>query len=245
MGLGDWIMATTQARQLHEATGKQVAVMDLRGKVQWSPVFENNPRITRFPQGAATLLNAPGARPYIAGKTADRWIWRRWNIEPGNLYLLRDELAWAAPFAGKILIEPNTKVAGGNKAWPFERWQKLVDRNPGHYIQVGSLESKRLDGVEFKETAFRQALAILMSSKGFAGAEGALHHAAAAMGTPSVVLWSEFISPDFTGYKNQTNIRHASGWCGNRQTCAGCTEAMRAISIDEVHAAITETIGWQ
>ncbi len=242
MGLGDWIMATAQVRQLHQATGKQVVVMDLRGRAQWSPVFEYNPIITRETRGAATLLNASGVRPYISGKTAERWVWRHWNIEPGSLYLHRDELAKAAPFAGKVLIEPNTKVVGGNKAWPFERWQQLVDRDPGRYIQVGSLESKRLRGVEFKETAFREALAILTSSIGFVGGEGALHHAAAALSIPSVVLWSEFISPEFTGYQNQRNIRHATGWCGNRQACAGCKAAMLAITVDEVHAALHQEV---
>lgn len=238
MGLGDWIMATAQARQLHQVTGKRVVVVDLRSRPQWSPVFEHNPIITRDVRGSATLLNASGVRPYIAGKSTERWVWRHWNIEPGSLYLTSDELARAASFAGKILVEPNTKVAGGNKAWPFERWQQLVDRDPGCYIQVGSAESRRLRGVAFTETSFREALAILASSIGFVGGEGALHHAAAALSLPSVVLWSEFISPEFTGYPSQHNIRHATGWCGRRQTCAGCKASMLAISVDEVYEVL-------
>ncbi len=238
MGLGDWIMATAQVRQLHQATGKLVVVLDLRNKVQWSPVFDNNPLVSRKIYGAAQLINAPGCRPYIAGKTHDKWVWRHWKIEPGNLYLTPQELAFAAPFAGKVLVEPNTKVVGGNKAWPFERWQALVDRDPNRYIQVGSPEARKLRGVEFCETDFRQALAVLMSSIGFVGCEGALHHAAAAMHIPSVVLWSEFISPEFTGYETQANIRHANGWCGARITCEGCRQSMLAITVDEVYEAM-------
>lgn len=242
MGLGDWIMATAQARQLHVATQSPVVVLDLRGKVQWSPVFDYNPILSKKVYGAAQLLNAPGCRPYIAGKTHDRWIWRHWNIEPGNIYLTPEELAFAAPYAGKVLIEPNTKVVGGNKAWPFDRWQALVDRNPKRYLQVGSPEARKLRGVEFCETGFRQALAVLMSSIGFVGCEGALHHAAAAMKIPSVVLWSEFISPEFTGYSSQHNIRHAERWCGSRIACQGCRDSMLAISVDEVHEALEKEI---
>lgn len=244
MGLGDWIMATAQARQLHEVTNRQVVVFDLKGKPQWSPVFDYNPILTRSPFNAASLLNAPGARPYIAGKTNEKWIWRKWKIEPGNLYFVQSELTQANPYAGKILVEPNTKVAGGNKAWLFERWQELVDRNPGHYLQVGSVDSRKLAGVQFVETSFRHALAILSVSAGFVGTEGALHHAAAALGKPAVVLWSEFISPEFTGYVSQHNIRHAKGWCGNRQACARCRASMLLISVDEVHEAAGKAIGW-
>jgi len=59
-------------------------------------------------------------------------------------------------------------------------------------------------------------------------------HGAAAVGTPAVILWSEFISPDITGYSNMRNIRHAGKACGNRFNCAGCRKAMDAITVSEV-----------
>jgi ADP-heptose:LPS heptosyltransferase len=67
-------------------------------------------------------------------------------------------------------------------------------------------------------------------------------HAAAAVGTPSVILWSEFISPEITGYETMTNIRHAGKPCGNRMRCAGCRKSMEAITVEEVVAALEKLL---
>lgn len=238
MGLGDWVMCTGQVRRINESTGQRVHVVSPSGKSQWSPVFENNPRIApKDEEGCAVLVNAGGARPYIKAKGAERWIWKAWDIAPGELFLSDAERDFAAPFTGRILIEPNTKQADGNKAWAWERWLELT-RQPDLYIQTGVAQSRRLPGVQFVETTFRQACAVLAVSRGFVGTEGALHHAAAALGVPAVVLWSEFIDPRFTGYATQTNLRHADRWCGSRLPCAGCKASMEAITVEEVRNAM-------
>lgn len=235
MGAGDWIMATAQAKQLHESNGKLVVVVGRGGLVQWNEVFENNPRIVR--QGSRNvnrLINAGGMRPYIAAKSTTHWTWRAWNIAPGELYLSHAERAFAKPHAGRILIEPHTKVEGSNKAWIATRWQELVDRG-GEFVQVGPAGTEVLRGVHFVETKnFRQACAVLAVSRAFVGCEGGLHHAAAALGVPAVVLFSEFISPAITGYPTHRNLRHAGHACGSRLPCAGCRESMEKITVDEV-----------
>lgn len=232
-------MATAQVKALNEATKKRVIVLDLRGRPRWSEVFENNPRIVMSCRpDVERLVNAGGARPYIAGKTLKQWTWKPWERLPGEIWLSEAERAFALPFAGRILVEPNTKEPNGNKAWPFDRWQSLVNRKPDHFIQVGAPNTRALSGVLCVETTFRQALAILAVSKAFVGTEGALHHAAAALSVPAVVLWSEFIAPEFTGYEGQVNIRHATKWCGSRMPCPGCRASMDAIQVDEVASAL-------
>lgn len=235
MGLGDWLIATAQAKRLHEANGRPVLVVGITGKPQWSDVFINNPRIIRTPtRNCQRLVNAGGMRPYIAGKSPTHWVWRKWSVSPGELFLTRAEIEFAQPHAGYVLIEPNTKFEASNKEWPFDRWQALVDRG-GKYIQVGTANSKRLRGVCFVETAnFRLACAVLAVSRAFVGSEGGLHHAAAALGVPAVVLFSEFIGPEITGYPMHKNIRHAGRMCGARLPCAGCKASMEAISVEEV-----------
>jgi hypothetical protein len=56
------------------------------------------------------------------------------------------------------------------------------------------------------------------------------------------VLFSEFISPDVTGYGTQINIRHAGEPCGSRVPCAGCAASMMAIDVDEVAHGLRRAI---
>lgn len=215
--------------------GHQVIVVDRAGRVQWHEVFENNPKISPVQyRGVQRLINAGGVRPYIASKTAHNWVWKRWNTAPGELFFSESEKDFAARHAGMILIEPHTKVAASNKAWIWERWQQLVDRG-GDFVQVGPPGTHPLRGVKFVETSnFRLGCAVLARSRAFVGPEGGLHHAAAAVGTPAVVLFSEFIAPDITGYPQHRNLHHAGGSCGSRQPCSGCRESMAKITVDEV-----------
>lgn len=251
MGLGDWIMATAQVRTLNERSGKRVAVVDRMGRMRWSEAFENNPRIaapgTVSPADTVNvvrLVNAGGARPYIRLKTDRTWYWQTWDIQPGELYLTHDEYALGSVLAsGAVVVEPNTKHDVSNKAWPFGRWQDLVYLLPDlHWIQIGAPNARRLAGVRFIPTTIRQAFGIIAAARLFVGTEGALHHAAAALGTRAVVLWSEFISPAYTGYVTQRNIRKTSAVCGSRYPCAACRASMDAIDVAEVAQAVKEEL---
>lgn len=244
MGAGDAIMATAQAKRLHANTGKLVVVVGRGGVPVWSEVFENNPKIARaHGRHTARLQNASGMRPYIVAKTPTKWIWKRWAIEPGELYLSAAEKAFSAPYAGKILVEPSTKVPGSNKAWVWERWQQVVDAG-GDFIQVGRADAHRLRGVQFVETpTFRYACAVLAVSRAFVGSEGGLGHAAAALGVPAVVLFSAFISPLVTGYAAHRNIYKGPAGvlgCGSRISCDCCRASMEAITVEDVRSAIKE-----
>lgn len=247
VGLGDWIMATAQVREVNERTGKRVMVVDRMGRIRWSDAFDNNPRVVApgdvTPGNSfefARLLNAGGSRPYIRDKTETHWFWKQWDIKPGELHLSAEEKAFGDCYAkGKVIIEPNTKVQDGNKAWAFDKWQQVVSALPATpWVQIGPPNARRLQGVPFVETTVRQAFGMICAARLLVTTEGALHHAAAALGTPAIVLWSEFISPVFTGYSSQINIRKAAGVCGARKPCASCRSSMEAITVEEIVDAI-------
>lgn len=244
MGVGDWIMATSQIRAINERTGRLVVVVDLRGRIRWAEgVFNNNPRIASMQtRRTARLCNAGGSRPYIHAKTPTRWIWKLWDIAPGELFFDPDERRRIADTkSDAVLIEPHTKVPGSNKAWLWERWQAVASSGVARFVQIGPPGTRALDGVQFIETrTFREALLVMAACRGYVGTEGGLHHAAAALNVPAVVLWSHFIAPQFTGYASQTNIRHSDTYCGLRVPCMECHASMEAITTTEVIEAIAE-----
>lgn len=246
MGMGDEIIASAQAKALNIRTGKLVVIADRRGRPRTHEVWYCNPRITLQPKNTnyVTLINGPHARPYIQAKGSTHFVWRIWDRLVGEIYLTKEESAFGERYAGKTLIEPNVKAgSSGNKSWLWDRWQQVVDKAGREFIQVGLPGTRVLRGVEHAVTkTFREACAVLYFSRGFVGTEGGLHHAAAAFDVPAVVLWSEFISPDITGYDTQHNIRHAGKACGSRIPCVGCQIAMSAISVDEVVTAIQEKL---
>ena len=249
MGAGDWLMAAGEARALHEKTGKPVAIVDARGRAQWVDLWNGIPYILpRVVPGCATVLSGSGMRPYIAMKTTGRWRWKPYQPKPAEVRFTLDEQMLAAKQAGRVMIEPNVKNIGHtNKAWFWSSWQALVDSMPEtQFVQClqGGTQALAGDNVHHVLTlTFRDAMAVLSRSVALVTTEGGLMHAAAAVGTPAVVLWSEFISPDVTGYKMHTNLRHAGNPCGMRVNCPSCRRSMAAITVDEVRnalAAITQ-----
>lgn len=232
-------MASGQVAAMYEKDPMPVLVVNRYGHAQYNEIFLNNPKIIKRSQAGVRfqkLLNGPGARPYIRAKTERNWYFQRFNLRPGELYLDTFELNFGAKHAGRVLVEPNTKGTNeGNKDWGFERWQRFVDFQPDLFLQVGPAGSRRLDGVMYVETPnFRLAAAVLAHSRAFVGTEGGLHHAAAALGRPAVVVFGGFVSPDITGYPTHTNIFTGEYACGSRFACSHCREAMAKITPEQV-----------
>lgn len=246
MGIGDALMASGEARKLHKSNSLPVLIVDRIGRPQWSEVWEGVPYIVRRPGGKAVtrMLNAPGHRPYIAGKTANNWTWRPYKPIPAEIVFTAAEKAFAEPYRGMVMIEPNVKANGhDNKAWIADRWLEL-SRTRTDFVQCVSTPDQALPSHVLKviTPTFRLACAVLSVAKAYIGTEGGLHHAAAAVGTPAVILWSEFISPEITGYPTMTNLRHAGRPCGNRISCPSCRKSMEAISVDEVVQALEKLL---
>lgn len=245
MGSGDWLMATGQVKRMYAENQTPVVIVDRLNRPQWNDIFIGNKKILKFARpGTQRLLNASGQRPYIAEKTNKRWKWRPYGPEPGEIFFTPAEMAFAEPFRGKVMIEPNGKNIGhNNKRWEWRRWQQLVERGIAPMVQCAPMGVGFLTGVKNVSTSsFRQAAAVLSVCRAFVGTEGGLMHAAAAVGVPSVILWSEFIEPSVTGYESHRNIRHAGPACGMRIECHTCRASMEAISVSEVAEALTDVL---
>lgn len=234
MGLGDDIMASAEARRI-ASTGK-LAYMG----PNWSEVWENNPHITQDKAKGVLVSNRIGQRPYIAGVTAANIIYREdHRAEPGGIFLTDNERKWAVeqisgPF---IIVEPHIKGSfSGNKAWIWDRWQEVANKLPLPVVQIGLPHKRGLNGAtRVKTGTFRKALALLDRASLLITTDGALHHAAAALNVPAVVLWGARTHPSILGYEAHENIYTGSGEsCGAMAPCKHCVDAMKRITVDMV-----------
>lgn len=244
MGLGDALIASGRARKLHQETGLPVLIVGRHNTRYWSDLWDNVPYIIRRPAGRRyhTLIDGSGVRAYIAGKSAERWTWRPFVPTPAQIVFTPAELAFAEPYRGMVMVEPNVKAIGhSNKDWGWHNWNSFtLVVNERFQGSIDMLCCSPVPGPRLSYTrsvltpTFRHACAVLSVCRAYVGPEGGLHHAAAAVGTPAVILWSEFISPDITGYATHRNLRHAGKACGMRTDCRGCRASMEAITVNEV-----------
>lgn len=248
MGLGDALIATGLARGA-KARGKRIAFGD-KLKIRWKTyeyeIFRNNPNVA--PPGSERdsdiewVAHYAGDRIYNFYPGGDHWVWRDFKPIPGEIFFDQDELDFGKKFgSGFIVIEPNVpeqKSVANNKRWPFERWQSVADqlRKEGHEIvQFRHSGGRALSGVrEIKTPTFRKALAVLQHAKLFMGCEGGMHHGAASVAIPAVVLFGGFIPPSSTGYEFHANIFTGGEACGKIVECEHCKQAMRAITVERV-----------
>jgi ADP-heptose:LPS heptosyltransferase len=150
-----------------------------------------------------------------------------------------------------VVIEPQSNNEYSvNKVYPIEKWQKVADdlNNMGlNVVQIGQkTSSKRLKGVSdiTGQTTFRTASAIIAGSDLFVSSEGGLMHAANAVETKSVIVYSGFISPVMTGYSENTNIWIGKdhGPCGMKARCEKCYDAMKNHDPNEIVEAVRDTL---
>jgi hypothetical protein len=242
-------MASAEARHYHEMYGRPIVFANRETKhVYWSEVFENNPKILEEPkhgQQVTIVENYPGKRPYIRAVTKERYLYDNgFCIEPGEIFLTDEEKSLG--IEGAVLVEPHTKTEYGfsrNKAWPWERWQELVDTVNAPWVQLTYGDKKALNGVRSVSTeSFRESLPYINKASLIVTTDGAIHHAAAALGKKAVVLWGGVASPDLLGYKTHKNICHEEHPCGSIVDCEHCVEAMKRITVDEVASAVLDLL---
>lgn len=256
MGYGDDIIATGLARG-SASRGKRAAFGDGR-KIIWGPwseeIFKYNPHIARpgteRKNDIEWIAHYKGNRLYNKSG-GDRWIWNyEFKPVPGELFFSQDEVEFRnQQDAGFVLIEPNVpwqKSCAPNKDWGHDKYQAVADSliAQGERVVQFSHGTKRLNGVETINTqkSFRHALAALSRAKYSVLPEGGLHHGAAALGIPAVVLFGGFIPPQVTGYDIHVNLTGGEEACGSLKECQHCRRAMSKISVEEVLKA-TERLG--
>ena len=242
MGIGDWILATADVAVAHKKHGVRCVLGDGKRSF-WSEVFENNPKIAKKlekDERFAWVNNIPMRRPYIKEVRPDRFVYREeFRAVPGEIYLTEEE-KWDK--SDYILVEPHTKdkFTGPNKRWAWERWVEVV-KMPYRFMQTGPEDAKTLPGVERIVTkTFREALSVLSGARLLVTTDGALHHAAAALGVPAVVIWGGAASPVNLGYESHVNLWHGAVPCGTHSSiCPHCRQALDAVTVQEVKDAIS------
>ncbi len=146
-----------------------------------------------------------------------------------------------APF---IAVEPETnpEFFGELRAWPFERWQAVVDalRAAGvRVVQLGLADARPLAGtIDLRgRTDFRAACAVVERARLFLGTESGLMHAARAVGTDATIVWGGVTSPEFAAYPDFHDVvcrRVACAPCGNQGWCDNGHICMLNIPVEEV-----------
>lgn len=251
MGAGDNLMGSGMARGA-AVRGQRIAFGNGR-EIIWdhhsAMVFRNNPNVAPPGSERATDLEwlpfYKGHRLYNR-REGNRWIWNyEFRAVPGEMFFSDEELEFAAKLApGFILIEPNVpqfKSVAVNKTWPLDRYQRVAadfmrsGRAVRQFHYPGGQRLMNVPGI--KAPSFRHALAALARAAVYVGPEGGLHHGAAAVGIPAVVLFGGFIPPAVTGYAMHANLTGGAAACGSLKRCRHCLEAMKAISVSEVEDA--------
>lgn len=237
-------MATADAKEVSEKHNVRVVFGDGQNRY-WSEVFENNPRIAkelRWREEYAWIRNYPGHRPYIKEILKDRFVFNEnFKARPGELFVkdvVKNDL---------VIIEPNVKKElklGPNKDWGIDNWKQLVselDKRGVEWKQMG-LELPINRDKWLRTKSFMDAARILAGAKLLITTDGALHHAAAALGVPAIVLWGGVAHPRTLGYDNHINIHHGDEPCGTHsKECEHCKKAMQKISVDEVIEAFDKS----
>lgn len=245
-------MSIGEAKRIHQRTGQPVLITDPRGMPVRSDLFTGVPYLIQKPLRGERYqrhVNSPGHRPYIKLKTAERWLWNKYRPEPADVVLTGGEIA-NAHYAVRdftLIIEPNVKSIGHrNKDWGWSNWDALstlLFREGISVVQMVRAGDKSLARARVVQVPdFRSALACLKHARLYVGPEGGLHHGAAAMRTPAVVLFGGFVSPETTGYDQHRNLFTGGEACGMRTDCPHCRKAMNAITPEMVLHEIKESL---
>jgi len=207
-------------------------------------VFANNPRMAKPDEDCVWVANYGGHRPYIKGSTPDKHFIFNDDFRPvpGEIFFSDKERQWQedhAPKAPYIVVEPNVKnrfAHGVNKSWHY--WDALSRLNLP-FLQLGDGSGKLF--AQYRTNTFREAMLILDRAVLFVGTDGGLHHAAAALQIPAVVIWTGFSSPKHLGYDTHTNIHDGGDPCGYYGgVCPHCAKISRSIHPTKVIEATNE-----
>lgn len=261
MGIGDNLMASGMARGAW-ARGKRIAFGNGH-KIVWDQhsemIFRGNPNIARpgmvNGRHVEWIRYHKGHRVYNRHDVSnDRWVWNYdFRAVPGEVYFDDREKKEGARYgSGFVLVEPEVvswKSSAPNKDWGRSNYQKVVDALKSGGCRVCQFVHDKseapLEGVEpLRTRGFRDALAVLSHASMYIGPEGGLHHGAAAVGIPAVVIFGGFIPPQVTGYPGHKNLTGGAEACGSLKPCRHCQDAMQRITVEEVVESARDVSEW-
>lgn len=238
MGIGDELMVAGEARRLIQSGARKVGMLDKNDIRRWHFAWEGNPDIARPGEDCDALAGYVNRRRhYLVDETQIRRTFRAYTPLPARLVIPEAHRRLASEAAGWVVFNPTIKQkAPLNKDWGIERWKELVALTPEvSWLQVGDHSSPRIRGARHIPTAhFFDACALLSGARAAVLHEGALHHAAAALEVPAIVIRGGYISPKVTGYAGQVDFYiESEEWplgCGTRINCPHCRQAMADIT---------------
>lgn len=251
MGIGDDIIATSMARG--SADRGELAAFGDGTRIIWGPhsemVFKNNPNIAK--PGQERLANLKWHHYYKGHRIYNkagvgRWLWNYdFSVSPGELFLSnlhpRDDKL--------IIVEPNlpNKPCSPNKDWSVSKWAKLTEEliHRGWRVRQFDYGGPHRVAPWLSTPSFRHAADFLKSARLAILPEGGLHHAAAAVGTPAIVLFGGFVPPRVLGYDSHANLTGGAEACGSFRSCSHCAGAMAKITVDQVLHEVEKVLGGQ
>lgn len=244
MGFGDEVMVTGHVRQMYAHEPKKVRID--YGKSLWTfrqtEVFANNSKIAApgEPYGQVYRARENGLRPYHTEKSKTRWKYNpHYRPLVGEFFFTEAERAAAHDLAGCVVINSHVKAgASPNKYWGAKPWMEFIRiaRMAGHrLVDICPYEQGSFIADVVRVDTFRQACAALATAAGYVGHESGMHHAAAALGVPGVVIFGGFTPVELTGYEIHRNLgvtyENACGW---RTPCEHCAREMAKIEPEQV-----------
>lgn len=243
-------MCTGVAKVMQQTDPRKVRIQYEKGKRRWCDLWGGNPRIAAHDEVGDFQILEPRSnylRPYCSAKTQERWTWLPYRPPVGEIYFRAFENAFGQLHGGTVVVEPDVKAgASPNKQWGNDRWQRfavLAHARGVKLTQIGRTQGNLLPGARFVQTNIREAAALVAHSRAVVTGEGALHHIAAAVGTPAVVIYGGYIGPNVTGYDGQASLFTGGGLgCGMRIRCKHCDEAMAKITPEMVFGKLMDVI---
>jgi ADP-heptose:LPS heptosyltransferase len=134
----------------------------------------------------------------------------------------------------------SARIPIATKEWFPDRMQEVADalRGDAEIVQLGSPSDPPIEGaLDLRgRTTLREAAGVLAGARLFIGLVGYLMHAAAAVGTPSVIIFGGREHPAQSGYAHNRNLftpLHCSP-CWLWRDCPYDRECMRRITPEDV-----------
>lgn len=176
-------------------------------------------------KGCEWVIDYAGHRGYQEGEEPERWHWNyNYRAEPAEIFWADDEVVVPGDY---VVIEPHIKGgASPAKQWPY--YQAVVDALPEIEFRQPHYGRPTLRGVKPVSTNLRQAALLMAGARACLLPDGCLHHLAAAVGTPGVVIFGGFAPKEVLGYPIHRNFGDgALGFRKDRRESRAAMEAIR------------------
>jgi ADP-heptose:LPS heptosyltransferase len=244
-------MVSGIARRLHEKEPtRKVMILDKYAAPREHPLWLGNPHIASTSarkEDCQTIINAPGLRPYHVSKDTRRFTFQLdYRPDIGEIFLTDAEREFASQHRPQIVIQPKVKAkASQNKDWGGGHWVEFIKLAKKAGYEVVELGPQGLNSFVrvIRTDTFRLACAVLANAKAYVGHESGLHHAAAALGIPGVVIFGGYTPVELTGYPMHRNLGASLGdACGMRVPCPHCEKWMASITPEQVFKELQEVL---